>query len=110
MHPSIASQAQSMPCRQSYSSNPVFHSARKTPSATHSWKRSWAVEPGQKRVASRAFHWQPVRSTKKMASRHTRSGTRGRPPPNRWVFTCSGMCISISAHRSSGMRQSAGTG
>jgi hypothetical protein len=37
--------------------------ARKTPARTHSWKRSWAVEPGQKRVAFSAFHWQPVRKT-----------------------------------------------
>jgi hypothetical protein len=110
MHPSMLNHAHSMPFRQSYSSNPVFHRARKTPSATHSWKRSWAVEPGQNLVASRAFHWQPVRSTKKMASMQTRSGVRGRPPPNRWVLTCSGKCISISAHRSSGMRQSSGTG
>ena len=43
-------------------------------------------------------------------SMHTRSGARGRPPPNGWVFTCSGKCISISAHSSSGMRQSSGTG
>lgn len=56
MHPSMLSQSQSMPFRQSYSSSPDFHSAKKTPSATHAWKRSWAVDPGQKRVASSAFH------------------------------------------------------
>jgi hypothetical protein len=63
MHPSMLSHAQSMPRRQSYSSRPVFQSARKTPAATHSWKRSWAVDPGQNLVASSAFHWQPVRRT-----------------------------------------------
>jgi hypothetical protein len=56
MHPSIASQDQSIPSKQSYSSKPVFHNAKKTPAEAHCWKRSWAVEPGQNRVASRAFH------------------------------------------------------
>jgi hypothetical protein len=105
MHPSMLSQAQSMPFRQSYSSKPAFHISRNTPAWTHSWKRSWAVEPGQNLVASSAFHWQPVRRTKKMASRQMRSGVRGLPPPNRWVFTCSGSNQAISCHKSSGMRQ-----
>ena len=95
---------QSMPLRQSYSNRPARHISKKTPARTHSWKRSWAVDPGQNLVASSAFHWQPVRSRKKMASRHTRSGTRGRPPPKRWVLGCSGSSHSISAHSSSGMR------
>ena len=110
MHPSMLSQDQSIPFRQSYSSRPAFHISKKTPSRTHSWKRSWAVEPGQKRVASRAFHWQPVRRTKKMASMQTRSGVRGLPPPKGWVLTWAGMHISISGQRASGMRQSSGTG
>ncbi len=105
MQPSILSQDQSMPFRQSYSSKPAFHISRKRPARTHTWKRSWAVEPGQKMVASRAFHGQPVRSTKKMASMQTRSGVRGLPPPKRWVFTCLGRSHSISTQRSSGMRQ-----
>ena len=33
-------------------------------------------------VAFRAFHWQPVRRTKKMASIALRSSTRGRWHPN----------------------------
>ena len=110
MHPSIASQDQSIPFKQSYSSRPAFHISKKTPCRTYSWKRSWAVEPGQKRVASSAFHWQPVRSTKKMASMQTRSGVRGLPPPKGWVLTWAGMHISTSAQRSSGMRQPSGTG
>jgi hypothetical protein len=106
----MLSQRQSIPARQSYSNSPVFHRAKNTPAATHCWNRSWAVEPGQKRVASRAFHWQPVRSTKKMASMQTRSGVRGRPPPNRWVLRWTGRWMAISTQRSSGMRQSSGTG
>ena len=61
MHPSMLSQDQSIAFRPSYSSKPIRHISRKTPAWTHSWKRSWAVEPGQKRVASRAFQPQPVR-------------------------------------------------
>jgi hypothetical protein len=48
-------------------------------------------------VADSAFHWQPVLSTKKMPSAHWRSGTRGRPPPKRCVFLCSGKSGSIKA-------------
>jgi hypothetical protein len=105
IHPSILNQSQPIPFRQSYSSRPNRHISRKTPACTHSWKRSWAVEPGQNWVASRAFHWQPVRRTKKMASMQTRSGVRGRPPPKRCVFTCSGSKKAISSHSLSGMRQ-----
>jgi len=104
MHPSIDSQDQSIPFNSSYSRSPASHSFRKTPAPTHSWKRSWAVEPGQMPVASRAFHWQPVRRRKKMASAHTRSGVRGRPPPNRWVFLRSGRWGRTLSHRSSESR------
>jgi hypothetical protein len=106
----MLSHPQSMPFRQSYSKRPAFHISKKTPSWTYSWKRSWAVEPGQNLVASNAFHWQPVRNTKKMASMQTRSGVRGLPPPKGWVLTWAGMHISTSAQRSSGMRQASGTG
>jgi hypothetical protein len=77
--------------------------AWKTPSCTQRWKRSWAVEPGQKRVASSAFHWQPVRSTKSMASMQTRSGVGGLPPPKGWVLARGGMSWAMASHRSSGM-------
>ena len=80
--------------------------ARKTPSFTQRWKRSWAVELGQKRVAFRAFHWQPVRRTYRMASIQTRSGVGGFPPPKGWVFLRSGISSAMASHRSSGMLQS----
>ena len=104
MQPSMLSQDQSMPFSPSYSSRPARHSLKKTPAATHCWKRSWAVEPGQIPVASSAFHWQPVRRRKKMASAHTRSGLRGRPPPNLWVLWCSGSRGRIFSHSSSDTR------
>ena len=40
----------------------------------------------------------------------TRSGVRGRPPPKRWVFLCSGRSGAMACQRSSGMRQSSGMG
>jgi hypothetical protein len=104
MHPSIDNQDQSIPFNWSYSSNPAFHSFKNTPVATHSWNRSCAVEPGHRPVASRAFHWHPVRNRKKMASAHTRSGFRGRPPPNLCVLGWSGSNGRIFSHSSSDMR------
>jgi hypothetical protein len=98
MHPSMLSHDQSMPRSASYSSSPPSHRRRKKLSLTHCWKRSWAVEPGQMSVASSAFHWQPVRSTKKMASAHSRSGLRGRPPPKRCALGRLRIKGSISAH------------
>jgi hypothetical protein len=56
-------------------------------------------------VAARAFHWHPVRRTKKTASMHARSLTRGRPPPNRWVFLRTGSSGSIFRQSSSGIRK-----
>jgi hypothetical protein len=103
MHPSRLSQSQSSPLKSSYAKSPASQRRRKTPSATHSWKRSWAVEPGQKRVALSAFHWQPVRRTNRMASMHTRSSLRGRPPPKRWVLRCSGSNSCMACQRSSGI-------
>jgi hypothetical protein len=104
MHPSIASHDQSIPLNSSYSTSPAVQSRTNTPAATHSWNRSWAVDPGQIPVASRAFHWHPVRSRKKMASAHTRSGLRGLPPPNRWVFGWAGSSGWILAHSASDSR------
>ena len=75
--PSIASQDQSSPFSASYSCSPRAQRVTNTPAAVHSWKRRWAEELEQMPVAFRAFHWQPVRSTKKMASIAVRSGTRG---------------------------------
>ncbi len=55
-------------------------------------------------VALRAFHWQPVRSTKKIASIAARSGTRGLWQPSGWRGR-GGNSGSIRIQRSSGMRQ-----
>jgi len=75
----------------------------KTPAAVHSWKRRWAAELEQIPVAFRAFHWHPVRSTKKMASIALRSGTLGLWPPKGWGGR-GGKSGSIRSQRASGMR------
>jgi hypothetical protein len=51
-----------------------------------------------------AFHWHPVRSTKKMASIAARSGTRGLWQPS-GCFGRGGSSGSIFAHNASGSRQ-----
>lgn len=48
-------------------------------------------------VALSAFHWQPVRRTKKIASIAARSGTRGLWPP-KGCFGRSGSSGAIFAH------------
>ena len=56
-------------------------------------------------VALNAFHWQPVRKRKKIASMHTRSGTGGRPPPVGWVLTRWGISGWIFSHNASETRK-----
>ena len=55
-------------------------------------------------VSRSAFHWQPVRSTKKIASIAERSGTRGLWQPS-GCFGRGGSSGSIFAHSASGSRQ-----
>jgi hypothetical protein len=55
-------------------------------------------------VTFSAFHWQPVRSTKKIASIAARSGTRGLWQPGGSLGR-GGSSGSIVAHSSSGSRQ-----
>jgi hypothetical protein len=55
-------------------------------------------------ISRSAFHWHPVRSTKKMASIAARSGTLGLWQPS-GCFGRGGGSGSISAHSVSGSRQ-----
>src|SRR5262245_52996172 len=105
MAPSIASHAQSIPFKASSATRPLFQSARQTPAAVHAWKRRWAELLEQRPVSCSAFHWQPVRSTKKMTSMAFRSSTRGRWQPRGcgWRGGSSGPRRS---HNASGRRQS----
>ena len=103
MQPSMDSQLQSMPLSSSYSRRPCFQSCSKTPAFAHSWKRRCAEEDEQIPVALSAFHWQPVRNTKKIASMATRSGTRRRWQPRGWDLRA-GKRGAIRSHSRSGMR------
>ena len=65
------------------------------------------LHPVPSPVASSAFHWQPVRSTKKMPSRTCRSGTRGRWHPRGCTFFWrTGIKGSINSHNSSDIANS----
>jgi hypothetical protein len=55
-------------------------------------------------VPRSAFHWQPVRSTNRIALRASRAGTRGRWHPSGWALP-SGSNGSIRSQSSSGTRQ-----
>ena len=88
----------------SYSNKPCRQNSSKTPASVHSKKRRCADEDEQIPVAFRAFHWQPVRSTKKIASIAFRSGTRGLWQP-RGCFGLEGRRGSIFSQSSSGIRQ-----
>jgi DDE domain len=105
MAPSIASHSQSRPFKASYATRPLFHSPRKTPASVPSWKRRWAELLAQLPVAFSALHWQPVRSTKKMASIALRSSMRGRGHP-RGCGLRGGSSGTMRSHNSSGIRQS----
>src|SRR5262245_29969359 len=103
--PSMANHSQSIPWMASYSTRPCSHKATKTSASTHSWKRRWAELLEQIFVSFSAFHWQPVRSTKKMASMALRSSTRGRWHPNGCGLR-GGSKGTMRSHNSSGIRQS----
>jgi hypothetical protein len=101
----MASHSQSMPCHASSSARPIFHHVNKTPASAHSGTRRWAELLEQRPVSCSACHWQPGRSTKKMASMAWRSSTRGRWQPRGWGLR-GGSKGAMRSHSSSGIRQS----
>jgi hypothetical protein len=101
--PSIDCHDQSMPLVASYSSKPNFQNWANTPAATHTWNQWWAAVLEHRPVAFRAFHWQPVRSTKKMASMAFRGAVGGLWQPRGWGLP-GGSNGSILFHSSSGIR------
>ena len=102
--PSIDSQLQSIPSSLSYANKPRCQNSQNTPASVHSMNRLCADELLQMPVALSAFHWQPVRSTKKMASIASRSGTRGLWQPS-GCFGRAGSNGSSCFHNRSGIRQ-----
>jgi len=81
MAPSMLCHRHAIPCIWSYSARPAFQIASNTPAFSHSRNRLWIALALPKRSLGRAFHWQPVRSTKMMASNTCRAGLAGRPAP-----------------------------
>jgi hypothetical protein len=80
--PSAASHDQSIPTTWSYSNSPCRQISANTPARSHSWNRRCAELDEQIPVAFNAFHCIPVRSTSRIASIASRSGTRDRCVPN----------------------------
>jgi hypothetical protein len=105
MAPSMASPAQSIPCKALHAARPRFHNSRKTSASAHSWKRRWAELLDQIPASFRAFPCHPVRSTKKRASLALRSSTRARWHPRGYGLR-GGSSGSMRSHHSSGIRQS----
>jgi hypothetical protein len=64
-----------MPTTVSYSTSPCRQISWNTPASTHSWKRRCADDEEQIPVAFNAFYCIPLRSTGKIASIASRSGT-----------------------------------
>jgi hypothetical protein len=95
---------QSIPTCSSYSTSPWRQISWNTPACSHSWKRRCAEEDEHTPVAFSAFHCIPVRSTSKIASIASRSGTRGAWQPNGWNGS-GGSNGSIRSHNQSGNRQ-----
>ena len=94
-----------MPQSASYAVSPRRQSARHTPAARHSWSRRRADEDDEHSpVAEIAFHWEPVRSRKKVASIARRSSTRGLWQPSGCAVR-GGTSGAISAHSASGVCQ-----
>jgi len=104
MVPSIDSQLQSIPMNLSYAKRPRCQNSQNTPACVHSMNRRCADELVQIPVALSAFHWHPVRSTKKMASIASRSDTRGLWQPS-GCFRRAGSKGSSCFHNRSGIRQ-----
>src|SRR5208283_3524548 len=76
--PSIHCHVQSSSFFSSICSSPAFHIFLKTLAPTHCWNRRCTVLPAP-RLRGSAFHWQPVRSTYKMAVIALRLSIGGRP-------------------------------
>lgn len=82
MAPSSDNHDQSMSSKACAASNPKRQNSSNTPASSHSRNRRYAEVLEHIPVAFRAFHWQPVRSTKNIAFIAERSGTRGLWQPN----------------------------
>jgi hypothetical protein len=101
--PSIDTQLQSSPTNSSYPSSASVQNCSKTPAFVHSKNLRCADELEQIPVPFSAFHWQPVRSTNRIAFIAARFETRGLWHP-KGCFLPGGKSGSIFAQSASGIR------
>ena len=85
-------------CRRRWSSSTACSSSH-TPARVHSSSRFHSVMPQQPISQGKSSHGMPDLSTNRMPVKHTRSGTRGRPPLG--LSSCLGSSGSTIAHNSS---------
>ncbi len=81
--PSMLCHDHAMPSISSYSANPFRQRRENTPFRFHSKKYLWIELALPNSFIGKAFHWQPVRSTKMMPSKTLRGSMGLRPPPGR---------------------------
>ena len=81
--PSMLCHDQEMPSIPSYSASPFRQRRENTPFRFHSKKYLWIELALPNSFIGKAFHWQPVRSTKMMPSKTLRGSMGLRPPPGR---------------------------
>jgi hypothetical protein len=81
-----------MPLASSYFLIPHAHNALKKPASDQNMKYLWTALEAPK-VSGKAFHWIPVRKTKKIASRAIRGSIGRRPPPGFLMYCLSGFLV-----------------
>ena len=104
--PSMLCHDHAMPSISSYSANPFRQRRENTPFRFHSKKYLWIELALPNSFFGKAFHWQPVRSTKMIPSKTLRGSMGLRPPPGRrryrrfFLRFCFGMSGLTRSHSS----------
>ena len=104
--PSMLCHDHAMPSISSYSASPFRQRRENTPFRFHSKKYLWIELALPNSFIGKAFHWQPVRSTKMMPSKTLRGSMGLRPPPGRrryrrfFLRFCLGMSGLTRSHSS----------
>lgn len=90
IEPSILCHRQDIPSISSYSASPDCQSLKKNPSRAHSMKYLWTELGAAYFSLGNAFHWQPVRRMKSIASKTVRGGIGFLPPPDLRAYSFEG--------------------
>jgi len=104
--PSMLCHDHAMPSISSYSASPFRQRRENTPFRFHSKKYLWIELALPNSFFGKAFHWQPVRSTKMIPSKTLRGSMGLRPPPGRrryrrfFLRFCFGMSGLTRSHSS----------